>query len=406
MSDRDVRYPPSGSWASNHAFDRWVEAVLADLASPPLHTFFEQFPGTLWATDAALTLTFVDGLYIRRVGIDPNKLTGRTLTDLLLDGREDHPMIQGHITALAGHENSVRIEWGGEVLSARIAPLRNGNGDVIGCVGITQPIGWVPDDDGTLRESDVRLRRVIDSNMIGIVFGNAEGAITDANEAFLHLIGYTREDLVADQISWPSLTTIESHTRQLEALAELASTGRCSPFETEIIRKDGVRVWVLIGAARLSAQRREGVAWVLDISERRRTKRRLEAELACASVLIGARAIEDAAPEILRVVCDGLEWATAALWTRVDDGVRPIASHGASVDDIRTTTPLAWSAVMTRVRTWSADGRSMAVPIVAGDRDHGVLTVSSHRGAAPDSQLVDAVEGIAAHIGTLFARTS
>ena len=84
-----------------------------------------------------------------------------------------------------------------------------------------QQIGWLPDDDGTLRESDMRLRRVIDSNMIGIAFGNDEGRITDANDAFLQLAGYTREDLVADGISWPALTPVEFHQRQLEALDEM-----------------------------------------------------------------------------------------------------------------------------------------------------------------------------------------
>src|SRR6185437_10445389 len=116
----------------------------------------------------------------------------------------------------------------------------------------------------------------------GIAFGDDEGRITDANDAFLHMTGYAREDLVADALSWPALTPVESHPRQLEALREILATGRCTPFENEIIRRDGRRVAVVVGAARISAQRREGVAFVLDVSDHKRTERRLRAELACA----------------------------------------------------------------------------------------------------------------------------
>ena len=104
-------------------------------------------------------------MLLRRLGLDPERLLGRTLPDLLLDGREDHPLIQGHLTALAGHETTVRIEWGGDIYSARLGPLRDRDGRVIGCVGVQLQIGWLPDDDLTLRESDIRLQRIIDSNI-------------------------------------------------------------------------------------------------------------------------------------------------------------------------------------------------------------------------------------------------
>ena len=75
-----------------------------------------------------------------------------------------------------------------------------------------------------------------------------------------------REDLTDESLSWASLMPIETHQRQLQALEEILQTGRCQPFETEILRPDGERVPVLVGAARLSPRRRDGVAFVLDIS--------------------------------------------------------------------------------------------------------------------------------------------
>src|SRR5437763_1991484 len=118
-------------------------------AAGPLADFLRSLPATVWTTDAQLRLTFADGVYLRRLELDARRLLGRTIQDILLDGREDHPLIQGHLTALAGHETTVRVEWGGRLFNARLAPLRDAEGAVIGCVGVHLEIGWLPDDEGT-----------------------------------------------------------------------------------------------------------------------------------------------------------------------------------------------------------------------------------------------------------------
>ena len=281
-------------------------------------TGFHQFadlPATIWTTDTQLRVTFVQGVLLRRLGLAPDRLLGRTLADLLLDGREDHPLIQGHLTALAGHETTVRIEWGGDIYSARLAPRRDLEGRVIGCVGVQLQIGWLPDDDLTVRETEIRLQRVIDWNVAGIAFGDDQGRITDANDAFLTLTGYAREDLVPDGLSWPSLTAVEFHHRQIEAVQEIMSAGRCRPFETELIRRDGRRVAVLVSAARLSARRREGVAFVMDISRYKSTERRLAAELAAADALHDAGDPEAALTCVAGVLASHAQWTSVAIWT-------------------------------------------------------------------------------------------
>src|SRR5262249_11944903 len=107
-------------------------------ATDQVRAFFECVPATVWTTDAKLVLRFVEGVLLRRVKMHPERVLGQTLLDLLLDGREDHPMIQGHLTALAGHENAVRIEWGGDIYSARLAPLRDASGAIVGVAGVQQ----------------------------------------------------------------------------------------------------------------------------------------------------------------------------------------------------------------------------------------------------------------------------
>ena len=364
--------------------------------------FLGSLPATVWTTDRRLVLTFVQGVYLRRLPIAPDKLIGRTIQDILLDGREDHPLIQGHLTALAGHETTVRVEWGGRLFTVRLAPLREPDGRIVGCVGVHLEIGWLPDDDGTLRESDVRLQRVIDSNLLGIAFGDDQGRITDANDAFLQLAGYSRDDLADDAISWPALLPVEAHQRQIQALQEILSTGRCAPFETEIVRKDGHRVPVLVDAARLSAQRREGVAFVLDITDRKRTVTGLRAELACADHLAEIPALVEAARGILRVLITALPWRTAIFWSASPDGCRLIACDGAVAADGFPS--LARSVLATQEECWCAEDEALAVPLVVEGQGYGVLILAGCIHGAPEAEVVNTCRRIAGRLAKFIAR--
>ena len=127
--------------------------------------------------------------------------------------------------------------------------------------------------EAALRESEARFRRVVDSNMIGILFWDANGEISDANNEFLKLIGYSRADLEAGRLRWRDLTPPEQLVRDEHALKEIARTGVCTPFEKEYIAKDGRRVPILVGGASLSDDApHRGVCFVLDITAQRQAQ--------------------------------------------------------------------------------------------------------------------------------------
>jgi PAS domain S-box-containing protein len=119
-----------------------------------------------------------------------------------------------------------------------------------------------------LEEREARIRRLVDSNIIGIMIWDFQGRIIDANQAFLDMVGLAREDL-ADQLRWRELTPPEWRDADDEALAELETDGTIQPREKEYFRKDGSRVPVLVGAATFGDRRDEGVAFVLDLTERK-----------------------------------------------------------------------------------------------------------------------------------------
>ena len=119
---------------------------------------------------------------------------------------------------------------------------------------------------------EAKLRRLVDANIIGIVIWNLDGRILEANDAFLRMVGYGREDLLSGRVSWREVTPDRWRAADEQALAELAATGVCTPFEKEYFRKDGSRVPVLVGAAMLEGRWDEGVAFVLDLTEQKRTE--------------------------------------------------------------------------------------------------------------------------------------
>jgi PAS domain S-box-containing protein len=121
-----------------------------------------------------------------------------------------------------------------------------------------------------LKESEQRQRRLYDSGLFGVIFWNMAGRILDANDKFLEMIGYTRDDLEAGRIDWVNMTPPEYHHLDIASVAELKATGvNRVPFEKAYLRKDGARLPILIAGAMLDADRINGVAFVLDITERK-----------------------------------------------------------------------------------------------------------------------------------------
>jgi PAS domain S-box-containing protein len=123
-----------------------------------------------------------------------------------------------------------------------------------------------------LVEREAKIRRLVDADIIGIVVWTVEGDVLEANDAFLRMVGYARDDLIAGSVRWTDLTPPEWREGDERVLQEIREMGSAPPFEKEFVRKDGSRVPVLIGAATFETGRREGVAFVLDLSERKQAE--------------------------------------------------------------------------------------------------------------------------------------
>lgn len=125
----------------------------------------------------------------------------------------------------------------------------------------------------SLRKSEGRLRKIFESNMIGLVYSNFQGQLLQSNDYFLNLLKASRADLQKGLLNWIHFTPPEFLDMSHHSLETLKANGFVAPFEKEYVRTDGVRVSVMVGASRVDED--SMVAFILDISDRRSAERAL-----------------------------------------------------------------------------------------------------------------------------------
>ncbi len=134
----------------------------------------------------------------------------------------------------------------------------------------------------------VKMRRFVDANIMGIFIWTLDGQIVEANDTFLRMVDYDRAALVAGLLRWTDLTPAEWRAADDQRVVELKATGGAQPYEKEFLRKGGDRVPVLVGGALFEAGGSEGVAFVVDLTDRKRAEaeaREAQLELAHANRL-------------------------------------------------------------------------------------------------------------------------
>ena len=148
--------------------------------------------------------------------------------------------------------------------------LRDENGELQGYARIVRDFSERHDKDEKLRRSRARVRPVpSESTVAGIVSGEFDH-VPEANDAFLEMVGYSREDLLAGRLHWPDLTPPEYAPLDDLAHEEGLRFGACTPFEKELIRKDGSRIPVLVATAVLKLSPFRWITFVQDLRERDR----------------------------------------------------------------------------------------------------------------------------------------
>jgi hypothetical protein len=149
------------------------------------------------------------------------------------------------------------------------------NGEVAQLGGTIQDITERKLSEAALRASDERFRKLYESDLIGIGFPDHAGGISDGNDELLRIVGYSRKEMEAGQVRWDRMTPPEYRELDAGHIAEMAERGSCTPYEKEYIRKDGIRVPILCGYARVGRPRDESIGFILDLSKRKNAEQAL-----------------------------------------------------------------------------------------------------------------------------------
>jgi PAS domain S-box-containing protein len=194
------------------------------------------------------------------------------------------PVVQISATFVTPHDQLVGLEGGAEIyLTEPVEPLE--------LTTVVRVLLRLHSIERGLVQSEARWRSFMESNIIGVVILEHDRMI-EANDAFLRMIGYTRDEALTNGVTWRSITPPESLDRSEAARAELRTRGACAPFEKQYLRKDGSRVWVMMTGVVIADRDDQWMCFVLDISDRKHAA--VEREAAFEREHAARRQAEDA----------------------------------------------------------------------------------------------------------------
>src|SRR5499433_2362735 len=234
---------------------------------------------------------------------------------------------------------------------------------------------------------EAKIRRLVEANVVGIMMFNLDGAIAEANAAFLHMVQFDRDDLASGRVRWADLTPAEWRASDERAMVEIKATGTVQPYQKEYLRKDGIRVPVMVGGALFEGSQSDGVAFALDLTEQKRAQERLEdarralhatqAELARVTRLttmgeLAASIAHEVNQPLTAVTNNG----SACLRLLANDSLDPDVLRRALEEIVADATRA--SAVISRIRAFIKKAPTEMYELDINNIIHEVLTLAGH----------------------------
>ena len=237
-----------------------------------------------WVKDFALFLLNTDGQIVawyegaeRIYGYPKAEAIGREVSAFDADENAFHQLrvnlkratVEGHVGAEAPQVKKDGTQFWANIITVA---LKDEDGNLQGFGRVVRDFSERHERDEKLSRGRARLRPMPSpSPVVGIVSGEFDST-PEVNDAFLDIVGYTREDLQNGKLHWPALTPPEYLALDEIAHEEGLRFGSCTPFEKELLRKDGTRVPVQVATAVLKISPFRWITFVTDLRERRRAE--------------------------------------------------------------------------------------------------------------------------------------
>ncbi|MBL0216826.1 MAG: PAS domain S-box protein [Myxococcales bacterium] len=229
--------------------------------------------------DSSGRITFANRRMVEIVGREPSTLAGRSIYELVEPA--GHPelslQLEERRRGIRGFTAATLVHRDGTLRQVMIesTPILTEAGEVEGVLAMISDVTARRQAEAALRVSENRFARLAETGIIGIAVAELDGRILEINDALLQLIGYRRDEVLASTFHWGQTSTPDWLERDVVVLAQLRTRGVVEPFEKELLRKDGTRVPVLMGAALVDAH--TGIVFVADLSAQKRAEAALVA---------------------------------------------------------------------------------------------------------------------------------
>ncbi len=251
----------------------------ADEATQRLTAIVESSTDAIYAQTLDGVVTIWHPSAERLFGHTADEIVGQPASLLLPPNEQDNGCFERIKAGERVHDDAatrIRKDGSEVIVALTVSPVRDASGRVVGASTIARDVTNERRAQTELRESERKLQAFVNSDAVGILFGDIHGNVHDANDALLRLVGYTRDDLEAGHLRWIDITPTEFLPLDEEHVAEARARGACTPYQKQYVRKDGTRVWVLVGYVLLEPERERSVAFVLDISEQKKAEEALQ----------------------------------------------------------------------------------------------------------------------------------
>jgi PAS domain S-box-containing protein len=263
-----------------------------------LRAFFDATIDFVYIKDLHGAYIAMNSAGIRALNRTADQIIGKTDFDLF--SPETAALWQAEDLRIFQQRSSISLEQevnlGGRMtwLHTVKAPWLDATGQVIGIVGVSRDVTGRKTTESALRTVESRFKKLFASDLMGIHIPDRFGAITEANDEFLRIIGYTRDDLEAGTVRWDTMTPPEYAAVDQAHIAEAAERGSCTPYEKEYVRKDGSRVPIMCGYTLLEGSSDQYIAFIQDLTALKKSEEALrQAEkLATASRFAASMAHE------------------------------------------------------------------------------------------------------------------
>ncbi len=248
-----------------------AEQALAD-RTELLNGVLEGTTDVIFAKDRNGRMLLANAAFAAAAGSTPEQLVGKTDEDWFPPDVAAAVRQQDEAVIARGSPMQIEetIPVGGEARSFLTlkAPLRDGSGRVVGILGIGRDITERKKAEERLRASEARLRRVFESNVVGMIRWDLDRSlIVDANAEFLRMTGYVRDDITSGRLNFRDLTPPEWTARNEEGIRAIQAHGNASPYEKEFFKKDGSRLPIIIAGTRFEDSPSEGISFLIDLTE-------------------------------------------------------------------------------------------------------------------------------------------